>query len=151
MPVITSDLPRHHVIALTGRQPARSRRPQSRLVRLATFVAGTFAALIGTAVLAAGPAAAAVVAIGEKGDPGGKLPWQETLAIYLGIPVAVAAIIAFLVVLPSMVSGPRYRPGRPWLGGASWFGAPAGGEAAAEAITVLPPATANGGGASARW
>jgi hypothetical protein len=151
MPVITSDLPRHHVIALTGRQQARSRRPQSRrLLHLAAFAAGTFVSVVGSALLAAGPAAA-VVAIGEHGDPGGKLPWQETLVIYLGIPVAVAATIAFLVVLPSMVGGPRYRPGRPWLGGASWFGAPAGGEAVAEAITVLPRATVNGGGASARW
>ena len=48
------------------------------------------------AVEAAATAAAAVVAIGEKGDPGGKLPWQETLAIYLGIPVAVAAIIVMI-------------------------------------------------------
>jgi hypothetical protein len=50
-----------------------------------------------------------------------------------------------------MVSGPRYRPGRPWISAASWFSEPAGGEVTAEAITTLPPTTVEGGGASARW
>jgi hypothetical protein len=98
-------------------------------------------------VLAAGPA----LAIGERGTPGDKLGWVETMGIFVGIPLGVAAVIAFLVFLPSIVSGPRYRPGRPWTATASWFGEPIGSETAAAAITTLPPATLDGGGASARW
>lgn len=110
-------------------------------------IAGVAIAVIGSAVLAAGPA----LAIGERGDPSGKLGWVETMAIFVGIPVAVAAVIAFLVFLPSIVNGPRYRPGRPWTSTPSWFGEPLGSETAAAAITTLPPATLDGGGASARW
>jgi hypothetical protein len=104
-------------------------------------------AVIGSAVLAAGPA----LAIGERGTPGDKMSAIETTAIFAGIPVAVAVVIAFLVFLPSIVGGPRYRPGRPWTATASWFGEPIGSETAAAAITTLPPATLDGGGASARW
>lgn len=91
------------------------------------------------------------MAIGERGTPGGKLSAIETVAIFLGIPLAAATTIAFLVFLPSMVNGPRYRPGRSWSATTSWFGEPIGSEAAAAAITTLPPATVQGGGASARW
>jgi hypothetical protein len=104
------------------------------------------AAIIST-VIAAGPA----LAIGERGTPGDKMSAIETTAIFLGIPLGVAAVIAFLVFLPSIVSGPRYRPGRPWTATASWFGEPLGSETAAASMTTLPPATLDGGGASARW
>ncbi len=110
-------------------------------------VASVAVAAIVSSVIASGPA----LAIGERGTPGDKMAWTETAAIFVGIPVAVAAIIAFLVFLPSIVSGPRYRPGRPWTATASWFGEPIGSETAAAAITTLPPATLDGGGASARW
>jgi len=110
-------------------------------------IAGVAGAVIGSAVLAAGPA----LAIGERGTPGHKMSAIETAAIFVGIPVAVAVVIAFLVFLPSIVNGPRYRPGRPWTSTASWFGEPIGSETAAAAITTLPPATLDGGGASARW
>jgi hypothetical protein len=116
-------------------------------IRLAARVAGSSVAVLTSLVLGAAPA----MAIGERGTPGGKLTPFTTFAIFVGVPVAIAALIAFLVVLPSMVSGPRYRPGRPWTAAASWFAEPAGGEVAAEAITTLPAATAEGGGASARW
>lgn len=117
------------------------------LVRLAVAVMTVASGGIATLLLAAGPAAA----IGQRGTPGEKMTAAETLGLFVGVPVAAAAIIAFLVVLPSMVRGPRYRPGRPWTAGSRWFGEPAGGEVAAEAITALPPATLEGGGASARW
>lgn len=110
-------------------------------------MAAVAVAAAGSAVLAAGPA----LAIGERGDPGGKLSAIETAAIFVGIPVGVAVVIAFLVFLPSIVNGPRYRPGRAWTATASWFGEPIGSETAAAAITTLPPATLDGGGASARW
>jgi hypothetical protein len=116
-------------------------------VRLAALAASISLAVMGTALLAAAPA----LAIGERGTPGDKLSAIETTAIFVGIPVAVAATIAFLVFLPSIVNGPRYRPGRPWTATTAWFGEPIGSEAAASAMTTLPPTTVNGGGASARW
>jgi hypothetical protein len=120
------------------------------VVRLAGAASSISVAVIGSALLAAGPA----MAIGERGTPGGKLSAIETVAIFLGIPLAAATTIAFLVFLPSIVNGPRYRPGRSWSATTSWFGEPIGSEAAARAISTeqpLPPATVQGGGASARW
>lgn len=129
------------------RTPRRLRPVAARAAVRCAAIVGVTAAAFGSAVLAAGPA----LAIGERGDPGGKLSAIETTAIFVGIPVGVAVVIAFLVFLPSIVSGPRYRPGRPWTATASWFGEPLGSETAAAAITTLPPATLDGGGASARW
>jgi hypothetical protein len=122
----------------------------------ARFVVRIAAASVSIAIATAGSiglasASAMAVTVGTRGTPGGHLSPPETLAIFVGIPVGLAALIAFLVCLPSMVKGPRYRPGRPWGAGASWFAAPAGGEVAADAITTLPQATVEGGGASARW
>jgi hypothetical protein len=120
------------------------------VVWLAGAASSISVAVIGSALLAAGPA----MAIGERGTPGGKLSAIETVAIFAGIPLAAATVIAFLVFLPSIVSGPRYRPGRTWSATTSWFGEPIGSEAAARAISTeqpLPPATVLGGGASARW
>jgi hypothetical protein len=129
------------------RTPRRLRPVAARAALRCAAVASVAVAALGSALLAAGPA----LAIGERGTPGDKLSAIETAAIFVGIPVGVAAVIAFLVFLPSIVSGPRYRPGRPWTATASWFGEPIGSETAAAAITTLPPATLDGGGASARW
>jgi hypothetical protein len=129
------------------RTPRRLRPVAARAALRCGALVGVAVAALGSAVLAAGPA----LAIGERGDPSGKLSAIETTAIFLGIPLAVAVVIAFLVFLPSIVNGPRYRPGRPWTATASWFGEPIGSETAAAAITTLPPATLDGGGASARW
>lgn len=101
----------------------------------------------GTLVALSAPA----FAVGEIGDPGGKLTWVQTVLIYLGIPVAAFALIAFLVYLPSMIRGPRYRPGRPWTAGSVWFGGPEDAASAVESVTTLPSSTIEGGGASARW
>jgi hypothetical protein len=129
------------------RTPRNLRPVATRAAIRCGAVAGVAVAIVGSTVLAAGPA----LAIGERGTPGDKLGWVETMGIFVGIPLGVAAVIAFLVFLPSIVSGPRYRPGRPWTATASWFGEPIGSETAAAAIETLPPATRDGGGASARW
>jgi hypothetical protein len=100
---------------------------------------------IGVLAASATPA----LALGERGDPGGHLSAIQSILIFAGIPLAAFAIIAFLVCLPSIVSGPRYRPGRPWLLAAVWFRGPAG--ALPEAGVELPESTLSGGGASARW
>jgi hypothetical protein len=130
------------------RTPRRLRPVAARAALRCGAIAGAIGvAVVGSGTLAAGPA----LAIGERGDPHGKLSAIETTAIFLGIPLGVAVVIAFLVFLPSIVNGPRYRPGRAWTATASWFGEPIGSETAAAAITTLPPATLDGGGASARW
>jgi hypothetical protein len=98
--------------------------------------------------------AGTLLAVGEIGDPGHGLTWVQTVLIYVGIPVAAALIITFLVYLPSLIRGPRYRPGRPWTAGSVWFGGTTdAAEAARSAGSAesLPPATTEGGGASARW
>ena len=98
--------------------------------------------------------AGTLLAIGEIGDPGHGLTWVQTVLIYIGIPVAASLIITFLVYLPSMIRGPRYRPGRPWTAGSVWFGGTTDAAEAARSAgpaDTLPPATTEGGGASARW
>lgn len=127
---------------------ARRTRPTRRRIA-AVAGAVTTAALVGGGVLVAG--AAPALAIGERGDPGGGLTWVQTVLIYLGIPVAAFVALAMLVYLPSLVRGPRYRPGRPWTSGSVWFGGPADPDAAVGEVTSLPPSTIEGGGASARW
>ena len=129
--------------------------PPLRLAaRLAAVAASIGASVIAGAIVVAAPA----MAIGERGTPGDKLSILTTVALYLGIPLSAAALIAFLVFLPSMVSGPRYRPGRPWSATASWFGESTGtGEVPLPELTglpeisALPEATRERGGASARW
>ena len=115
------------------------RRTQRMVARAALAVAG----LTGFVLATAAPA----LAIGERGDPGGRLTWVQTVLIFVGIPVAAALVITFLVYLPSMVRGPRYRPGRPWTAGSVWFGGPTD----AAPAEVPPSAINEGGGASARW
>lgn len=67
-----------------------------------------------------------------------------TLFYFVVIPVGAFLAIAAMCLLPSALSRPRYRPGKPWEFGARWFnGPPADGEAA--------PATSGRGGASAEW
>jgi hypothetical protein len=116
--------------------------------RVAAVAASICASVVTSAIVVAGPA----MAIGERGTPGDRLTPLTTVALFVGIPLAAASLIAFLVFLPSIVSGPRYRPGRPWSATASWFGESIGtGEALMPDITALPEATREGGGASARW
>jgi hypothetical protein len=66
-----------------------------------------------------------------------------TIVYYVVIPLGVFLLIAGLAVLPSALSRPRYRPGRPWEHGSKWFGGPAEGESAAGETAR--------GGASAEW
>lgn len=106
-------------------------------------VAGLCAA--GTLVAGASPA----LAVNEVGHWG--LTWVQTLLIFIGIPVGAFLLITFLVYLPSIVRGPRYRPGRPWTAGSVWFGGPEEAVGPHEEVSDLPATTTEGGGASARW
>ncbi|MDP9394640.1 MAG: hypothetical protein M3Q27_10505 [Actinomycetota bacterium] len=80
-------------------------------------------------------------------DPGPGMSWIMAVLIYGLIPLALFALLALLVYLPSAAHGPRYRPGLGWWAAPVWFGGP---ERAETAIAAAVPTT-DGGGASARW
>jgi hypothetical protein len=74
----------------------------------------------------------------------------------VGVPLALFVIIAALTVLPSLVRGPRYRPGAKWDFDPVWFGgvsARNSGEQAPVPTTSLATTKPSEevGGASARW
>ncbi|MGH8890361.1 MAG: aa3-type cytochrome oxidase subunit CtaJ [Acidothermaceae bacterium] len=135
---------------MTGRRynnyEARQNVIPRRTPRLVAHTAIALAVLSGSLLAMAGPA----LAIGERGDPGGRLSWVQTVLIFVGIPVAAAAVITFLVCLPSMVKGPRYRPGRPWTAGSVWFGGPVD-QTDLSGVTSTDIDSVEGGGASAHW
>jgi hypothetical protein len=65
--------------------------------------------------------------------------------------LALFAIIALLVMLPSLAKGPRYRPGLSWWASPVWFGGPADPDAvSAERLAQIKP-TEGAGGTRARW
>lgn len=92
-------------------------------------------------------AAPAYATVDDGSEPGDGLSVIETLFYFVGIPLALFVGIALLVSLPSMVRGPRYRPGLGWWAAPIWFNGP---ESADTAVRTAPP-TLGGGGASARW
>ena len=107
---------------------------------------GALAALTLTALLVLAPAAAAIT---DKG-PGAGAPELSTgraLLYYVVIPLAIALVITLLVVAPSVLRGPRYRPGKPWNYAPVWFGGPQ------DPADPLPPANPSSGkgGASGSW
>ena len=70
-----------------------------------------------------------------------------TIVYFVVIPLGAFLVIAALAVLPSGLSRPRYRPGKPWEHGSKWFGEPTNGDSA-EASGDSAGAR---GGASAEW
>lgn len=73
--------------------------------------AGTVVALTSAPLLAATSAFAANF---QGEDPGPRLSVLQTLGIFLGIPIALFLIIAFLVMLPGWVRGDRNRAEIGW-------------------------------------
>lgn len=73
--------------------------------------AGTLAALTSVPLLAAGSAFAADF---QGEDAGPRLSVLQTLGIFVGIPVALFLVIAFLVMLPGWVKGDRNRAEIGW-------------------------------------
>ena len=45
----------------------------------------------------------------------------ETILIFVGIPLAVALLLAAAVYGPTAARQPRYRPGRPWNHQPVWY------------------------------
>ncbi len=72
-----------------------------------------------------------------------------TLAIFIGIPLALFVVIAVLVLAPSAARGPRYRPGLGWWAAPIWFNGPESADVAVR--EAVPTPTRESGGASARW
>jgi hypothetical protein len=98
------------------------------------------------------------LAVDDGEVPASKLSVQATLGIFVGIPAAIFALIALLVVLPGIIRGPRYRPGRSWEADPMWFGAPENAQSVLEVTSnsiALPEGPVRpevvGGGASVRW
>ena len=88
----------------------------------------------------------------DDGDePGQALTYFNTLLIFGVLPVALFAIIALLVMLPSLAKGPRYRPGLRWWASPVWFGGPSDPDAvSAERLAQIRPSEETGG-TRARW
>ncbi|MGQ0624561.1 MAG: hypothetical protein ACT4PP_07930 [Sporichthyaceae bacterium] len=103
-------------------------------------------------------------------DPGASISTLEVIGVFGVIPIAAFALIWLVVSLPSMMRGPRYRPGQNWTAQSQWIGAPgaevsSGGGAydtpalgkgapalSGRVLETEPPATpGDGGGTSARW
>ncbi len=80
-------------------------------------------ATISILLMTAGPAAAELHR--DDGDePGSSMSTLKAVLIFGVVPVGIAVAIALLVSLPSIVKGPRYRPGAGWTGQPEWLGAP---------------------------
>lgn len=84
------------------------------------------------------------------GDAGPGLTVLQTVSIFVGIPVGLFLLIGLLVYAPSLVKGPRYRPGLTWWAAARWFNGPPQGLSGVSGVAPGPDTT-RGGGASARW
>lgn len=103
-------------------------------------------ALVTLPVLAR-PAAAAQDGLDDGSEPGAGFSVIETLFWFVVAPGLLFLVIAVLVSVPSMVGGPRYRPGLGWWAAPVWFNGPASAETAVRQATP----TVGGGGSSARW
>jgi hypothetical protein len=131
--------------------------------------AAVLAAALVWSTLTAAPAFALYRDDGD--DPGKQISTLKAILVFGVIPIGLMALIALLVMLPSLAKGPRYRPGLDWQATPEWYGAPgseveageaghapavtAGTEREALSGTVLPSdaetQTGDGGGSSARW
>jgi hypothetical protein len=116
----------------------RSRIP----VRLAVIAACAVVPVLA----GAGPALALKHDDGEV--PGPSLGVGLTLVYFVVIPIAAFLVISALCLLPSALSRPRYRPGKPWTFDSLWFRGPQRPETALQSARVGETAR---GGASAEW
>ena len=149
----------------------RNRRPSPNSIRTAVVGAVLAWVLLAVSTLAASPAMALNRDDGD--DPGPGISTLKMLAIFVGLPILLMAAIWVLVSIPSMVRGPRYRPGKEWQANSEWYGAPgdevegggtapqleagkgdAGPDTALTGTLVEPGEggpDSGGGGTSARW
>jgi hypothetical protein len=115
--------------------------------RFATRLAVIATCTIVPVILTAGPALAKVKP--DDGEvPGPSLGLRNTILLFVVVPIAAFLLISALAVLPSTLSRPRYRPGKPWEHPPRWVGGPAESRTAIAAASSEPTAR---GGASAEW
>jgi hypothetical protein len=115
--------------------------------RFATRLAVIATCTVVPVLLTAGPALAKVKP--DDGEiRGPSLGVGNTILLFVVVPIGAFLLIAFLALLPSTLSRPRYRPGKPWDHAPRWVGGPA--EAQAAIATGAADPTARGG-ASAEW
>jgi hypothetical protein len=69
----------------------------------------------------------------------------QALAVFIGLPVLLYAIVAVFVYGPAQARGPKYRPGLSWWAQPVWI---SGGDVSA--VAAAEPITESGG-SSARW
>ena len=85
--------------------------------------------LLGTllvpSVLLAGSPAAYALARDDGDDPGASMSVLTAIALYVGVPALLFALITLLVMVPEFRSKPRYRPGSDWQAEPEWVGGPA--------------------------
>ena len=77
----------------------------------------------------------------------------DYLLVLLLIPLGLALVISFLVLVPSLVRGRGYEPGQSWRGQSEWFGGPEKGVHAADDVDPdrLEAEGKGAGGGSGRW
>lgn len=134
----------------------------SRLPRRA-LRAGFVSAIVASATMVTSPAFAEVHQ-DDGDDPGNSISRLKMVLVLGGIPIGLFLLIALVVSLPSIMKGPRYRPGKGWQGTPEWYGAPeadkpavagSGSQAALTGPIVTgdeaDAADAADGGTSARW
>jgi hypothetical protein len=110
--------------------------------RHARRVAVIAAVMLLPLLASAGPALAGIKH--EDGEVSGPpLGTGDTILLFVVVPIGAFLIISALSLLPSALSRPRYRPGKPWSHEPTWVGEP--GESAGE------PSGTSRGGASAEW
>jgi hypothetical protein len=101
---------------------------------------------LGAAVPVLTAASPAVALHRDDGSvPGPSLGAGLVILYFVVIPVGAFLVIAGLSLLPSALTRPRYRPGKPWEFGARWFGGPAEGASEGDSGSSAR------GGASAEW
>ena len=111
-------------------------------------LSGAFSLVLGAAFLV--PAAADTPAEWETAPTVSPLDFLLVLVI---IPLALAAVITLLALLPSLAHDRGYEPGQAWRGESEWFGGPTKGVKTADEVTPdqVESSSKDSGGTSGRW
>jgi hypothetical protein len=48
----------------------------------------------------------------------------HVLLLFVGVPLLIITVVTLLVITPSLIRGPRYRPGLSWWAKPEWFAGP---------------------------
>ncbi len=120
-------------------------RPVRRLV---LALSGAFSLVLGAAFLV--PAAADTPAEWDTAPTVSPLDFLLVLVI---IPLALAAVITLLTLLPSLAHDRGYEQGQAWRGESEWFGGPTKGVKTADEVTPdqVESSSKDSGGTSGRW